>query len=245
MLSVRIPTELRAKLARAARNNGNSMAKEMARLLDTQLFADIPIHSQFELAKTKAGIYQKQLACLEDLVLDMTDPGAAQISAARVARLNKMIQRMRLDRSNAQEQIEAKIQARSGNQSAEETAKSGTPFSGLLNSVSAGDTQLELSVRRWVNLRDALSGKPRGTKKQLALELAWTPPQISQLLSSPNDRNHRAISTKVARKLEHALSLKAGALYKVQQKLVTTQLTQAVLDLDAVAASQNRPHRRN
>ncbi len=235
MLSVRIPAELKAKLDQAARIRGNSTAKEMARLLEDQLLADVPIYLQFESLKIRMSIYQNQLACIEGLVLNATNPKVTRSSAGRLSELRKIILHMRADRSSAQRQREAGGGARAEERAAAATPVVNGPFKWLSNSgaSNARQTQLKLSDRRWINLHNAIAGRARGTKKQLALELGWGSSQISQLLSSPNDRNHRTISTKIARKLEHALGLEMGALDSIEPRLGVTESQQTMLDFDA------------
>jgi predicted transcriptional regulator len=233
MLSVRIPAELREKLAQAARIRGSSASNEVARLIDQQLHADIPVHLQSELSAMKARAYKNQVECLEALILKMADPTTAENAAARLDSLSRGVKDLRAQRARLQKQMEADVQSRMATLTAVQPARVGNPFHALDSSVVAKDTQLKPAMRRWAHLKSALAGRPKGIKKRLAQELGWAPAQISQLLSSPSNPNHRNITSATARKLELALGLETGALDKIERELNVTEMMEAVLNLEA------------
>lgn len=240
MLSVRIPAELREKLAKAARIKGSSISNEVARLIDLQLHAELPIYMQSELSAMRASAYRNQLESLETLILKMARPTSTQDATARLASLSRSVKELRTRRVDLQKQLEADVKGRVALQAVAQPASVGGPFGGLDRSIVVKDTQLKPAVRRWANLRSELAGRPRGIKKRLAQELGWTPSQISQLLSRPNDRNHRNITPPIARKLERVLGLETGALDRINQKLSLPELIEAALNLESTLACLNK-----
>jgi transcriptional regulator with XRE-family HTH domain len=233
-LFVRIPDELKTRLARSAYTRGTSLAEEVTRLLSEQLADDrtasmksAQLNVQLQLHRTGEKLFEKMI-----LSLDGTrgaDALAAQVAQAQAALLER-IERQELTRR----EIEVTLQERR-----EEAARAQTevprrarPFDGLLHDEGAAMPVNEVPrpERRLWALRAVLSRQPRGTKKRLADALNWTPAQISQLLSNSHAPGHRRISDETARKLETALGIEPSTLDELDKSQSAT-LIQALTSL--------------
>ena len=234
MLAVRVPPELRAKLAQVARSRGSSITHELVELLNTQLPPDLSVLYQLDSLKREVTMYKTLLNSYEALLLRALNPTAIQDRPELLAQLYVEVVRARAMRAKSQRVIETRLRARAQEVKMAKVKKVSRPFDGLDKPNHTEDSQLSLFERRWANLRDVIEVGGRGAKKQLALALGWTPSQLSQLLSSPARKGHRTISDEVARKLERTLGLPVRELDKIEPKPDVVSLRKSFLSLDAL-----------
>ena len=246
-LYARIPAELKRRLEALAHRHGFSVAKELARLLTEQLAWDLPAQMRRDYERVELEGSRSRVEALERAIVDVVvheDPIAAKCQFIKLhALLEKLRQQRTRERAETARIVE---QRRLERESADfgEVQEAG-PFDGLVGAAakSRPPKQRSPSERRQRNLVAALQGRPRGTKKMLALALEWPTCRLSQVISSPSAQGHRKMNDDVARKIEGVLGLRPGALDEIEGSVQTLRLLDAIARIETTVAQVRRSAR--
>ncbi|MCA8157517.1 hypothetical protein [Burkholderia contaminans] len=240
-LFARIPQRLIAQLDLSARMHGLSRTREIARLIDSYLGAELSASLQRMMTEAQRDSCKARLAALEgkqhtleELLLSYIAAEGERVSAP-LAKLGETVSQMRAERLRSRQETEARLVARQLELKPREAEKGqDESFFRLAGSRGPVDVQSEVSLRRRSNLIKALAERPRGTKAWLAEKMIWSTSQFSQKLAPPGSAGYRSISTHDARRLEALLGLVDGVLDRIEADRTVAGLSSAIEGLEKV-----------